>query len=299
MWDLTADVIFGHLCWQIRYDMWKEELEQFLEDMTVSPIFTISDVLPEGYLPRPITKFDGDSRDADKDDIDTNKQYKKIRYISIKSLKTIYQNKNIWDKADVWKIKEKIENNKKYSDIWEFSCNKNIIDRKTGTTWDNWIYSQSENFLKDGYSKFSFFIKILDEEKLKQYNVLKNIKQIFEIWIWAKKSTWKWVFTITKDRTEKDNFERENGQNFLLLSNFIPAQDDATDGAYTTYTKFGKLGEDKSMSWLNFHKKPVIFLEKWACFVKNEKWYMGRMIEDIAVEQGWIWQYGYGCVLCF
>ncbi len=61
--DLTADTIFGHLCWQIKYHFWSEVLEKFLEEMADKPIFTISDVLPSDRLPRPFTEYDSQNVD--------------------------------------------------------------------------------------------------------------------------------------------------------------------------------------------------------------------------------------------
>jgi len=52
---LTADTLFGHLCWGMLYYEGQAALEKFLDDMQSSqPPLIIGDPCPEGFLPSPI-----------------------------------------------------------------------------------------------------------------------------------------------------------------------------------------------------------------------------------------------------
>ena len=93
--DLTADTIFGHLCWQIKYEFWDKVLEKFLEDMKEKPIFTISDVLPADRLPRPLSEFDSEINEITKRWYKRNKRYKNISLISILDFKNYFLDKKI------------------------------------------------------------------------------------------------------------------------------------------------------------------------------------------------------------
>jgi len=87
--DLTADTIFGHLCWQIKYEFGDEVLREFLNEMGQEPIFTLSDILPLEGLPRPITSLDSyvdekiiDNSEKHKAEKERIKHYCKIDFIS-------------------------------------------------------------------------------------------------------------------------------------------------------------------------------------------------------------------------
>lgn len=294
--DLTADIIFGHLCWTIKYQSWEDVLKKFLEEMTDKPIFVISDVIPANRITKPLSPRDwlyGPDTNI-KRMIKTNKEYKDIEYIPTKDFFDIYNN---YSEETIHKAKNRVEKKHSTSIVKEKKYNGNIIDRNSGTTWENSIYSLPLNYLIS--RSLSLYVKIINKESFDKYNIGFLLKLVFETWIWAKKSTGKWVFEIQKDWEEKIGFENENWTHQVLLSNCIPSSQDSINGAYQTYTKFGKLGEEYSLAGKNFYKKPVIFLKRWSCFENNKKWYMGSMIKNIDVDEKWIYQYGYWFVVTF
>lgn len=305
--DLTADTIFGHLCWQIKYDFWNETLEKFLQEMSENPIFTISDVLPADRLPRPMTEWDGDMWEQNNEDFETNKNYKKINFIFQKTFKKEFLNKNILEKEKIWEIKKNIEDEKLYHWLLIDIENKNIINRSTENTLEWWIFSIETNNIKNSSYEIRTFIKIFDEEKFKNYKILDLLKVIFETtWFWKKKSTWKWVFKIESiDKNFIENFYGEKNindlKNILVLSNFIPSKDDSINWNYKIFTKFPKMWEEFSSKWQNFYKKPMIMIEKWATFEKKENynWYVWTMKKDIAINRKNIYHYAYGFTLEF
>jgi len=288
--------------------------------MEKEPIFTISDVLPSDRLPRPLTEFDGDLGDLDKEDYETNKKYKEINFLFIDTFKKNFLGKDLKDKDIVWDIKREIEDEKKYNEVLQQIENKNIINRLSGTTGNNWIYSQQVNQLKNTTEKFVLYLKILNQEKFDKYKKEKDweeltlfdlIKNIFQIWYGKKKSSGKWVLEIIEDWKESklNNF---NWKNIVLLSSFIPSKNDPTDGNYKIFTKFPKLWEEFSIEWQNFYKKPLVMIDKWATFLVNQnawewkkmsenkyKWYVWKMVKDSAVDRESIYHYGYWFTLEF
>jgi len=294
--DLTADTIFWHLCWQIKYEFWDDVLKEFLEEMEKDPIFVLSDVIFQNNFPKPLVdEIFIKNEKITEDFYNRNKDFMKDNKILAKYFRKILKSENFW--KDILKIKEQYVKNK--SKIEEDILNKNVIDRNSFTTWDNWIYSQSEK--KSNYS-CSLYIKVFDEAKLEKYDIKKLLKKIFfETWFGKKKSTWKWVFDLVEDWKERKDLVKENWNNILLLSNFIPSKNDPINWNYKLMTKFPKLWEEFSLEWLNFYKKPLVMIQSGAIFEKNKnyKWYVWRMIKDVDFQNKWIYHYAYWFTLEF
>ena len=313
--DLTADTIFWHLCWQIKYEFWDEVLKEFLKEMEKEPIFVLSDVLPADRLIKPFTEFDGDI----KNDLSTLwdkklflkywKKYKKeIKYISEDDLNKFsdYTKEKILNYIN---NKDFInENNTYWKYFGEDLENKNVIDRNSFTTWDNGIYSQNFFFFKENEKNKVVKIllkKIKKDVNLENYeilwkkvNFLELIKNIFKIWFWKKKSSWKWQFQVW-DWKEKNDLVKENGKNILLLSSFIPLENNSIKGNYKLITKFPKMWEDFSTEWQNFYKKPIVMIQSWSVFENNWNWYVWKMIKNVDFQDKWIYHYAYWFTLEF
>ena len=324
--DLTADTIFGHLCWQIKYEFWDEVLKEFLEEMEKEPIFTISDVLPYDRLPRPLTEFD--SQNVDFWNPTDNSLYLRRKKKYNKNISFIPEDElEKFSNYNKGKIKNLI-NNKEFDDEinekWFYFKkrieNKNIINRFSWTTWDKWIYSQEYNeFNENSKNKVvRLLLKDLTNWKLENYKILwKEInffelfKRIFEIGYWKKKSSWKWQFKVWNWKEKKLNLEW-NKNHILLLSSFIPSSDDPTDWNYKIFTKFPKMWEEFSIEWQNFYKKPLVMISAGSTFLvkKNvwewkkmsenkNRWYVWKMLKDSAIDRKWIYHYAYGFTIEF
>jgi len=280
--------------------------------------------LPIEIFPKILTKFDNfisdDLKKNDekyKEEKERIKHYLKIDFITeevfeeiskinissnnIKSIRDFV----LWD--SIKKIKKWIYS--KWYKILKYINkkieNKNIINRFSWTTWDNWIYSQEYN---ESWRELRILLKQIKKEiNLEKYkilwkeiNFLELIRNIFEIWYWKKKSSGKWVFEITKDWEEKENLEK-NWDNILLLSNFIPSKNDPINWNYKVFTKFPKMWEEFSIEWQNFYKKPLVMIDKWATFEKkeNNNWYVWKMIKNVDFQNKWIYHYAYWFTLEF
>jgi len=290
--DLTADTIFGHLCWQIKYHFWDDILEEFLKEMVDKPIFTISDVLPADRLPRPLTEYDWNLWKRTKITKEYNQQ---ITYIPENELKKFsnYDSdkiKNIINSKDF-----ENEDNKKWTYFSEKIENKNIVNRLAWTTLENWIYSQWVNEFNENKNELRILIKSISNKNLRDYylkiwenkeikiDFFELFKNIFENWYWKKKSSWKWAFIIEQnDFDDITELFSNTWNNILLLSSFIPSKDDPTDWNYKLFTKFPKLWEEFSLEWQNFYKKPLVMIQPGSTFKKtNNNWYVGKMIKDV------------------
>lgn len=314
--DLTADTIFGHLCWQIKYTNNNDVLERFLEEMAKKPIFTISDVLPADRLPRPLTEWDGDIDKSDttiedqKISLKKSKDYnKKIQYIDESNL----NNFSSIDMEKLFEIRKNemyLNSNNKYDNYFGFDLeNKNKIDRHAWITLEKGIYSQSQNYFKENENNkvVRILLKNISWQDLDKYNIdwieinfFEMIEKVFENWFGKKKSTWKGFFKIWK-WIEKVFSNTTNWKHILLLSVFSPSEKDSTKWSYKIFTKFPKMWEEFSMKWTNFYKRPLIMIKEGAVFRlgKQYSWYVWRMIEEIAIDKKWIYHYGYGFTLEF
>lgn len=111
-----------------------------------------------------------------------------------------------------------------------------------------------------------------------------------------KRTTGKGAFSL-------NSFERFNGfglpegviaNGFVMLSHFVPAATDPTDGAWKVRVKYGKLGDEKTFCGNPF-KKPLIMLQPGAVFrTENPKLWYGMLVENIAFTDPDVVQYGFG-----
>jgi len=316
--DLTADTIFWHLCWQIKYEFWDDVLKEFLEEMANEekwPIFIISDVLPSDRLPRPLTEFD--SKNIDFWNITDNFIYSRRKKRYNKNISFIPENElTMFSNYHSNKIKNFINNNDfsdKTNQKWfyfkELIENRNIINRFSWTSLDNWIYSQKfNNFNENKKNKvIRLLLKDFTDGSLKNYkikwkeiNFFELLKNVFSIGYWKKKSSGKWQFKVWNWKEKKFQINWEN-KYILLLSSFIPSKKDSNIWNYKIYTKFPKMWENFSIEWQNFYKKPLIMIEKWSVFEKKEyyNWYVWKMLKNVDFQNKWIYHYVYWFTLEF
>jgi len=105
--DLTADTIFGHLCWQIKYKFWEDILEEFLKEMKESPIFIISDVIFQNNYPKPLLDENFVKLEKlNKDFYNRNKEFLKDEKILNKIFRKIINSKDL--QKDILDIKNKL-----------------------------------------------------------------------------------------------------------------------------------------------------------------------------------------------
>ncbi len=332
---LQADTIFGHLCWKIVQNESKEKLEGFLKDMKSEPFFLISNGFPCGYISRPRLEFEFRKEEKSgkgemRAEFERAKKYaKNINFIKIGDLKEyFFRFSEIEDmkieegekekeaKKQIDKIMEEMakRSEKKECQPQSFEKDREIkttINRFTSTTLEDQGPYPLPYFSSKG--ELWILIKVIDEEKFKEYNIKENLKKVFSEGYGKRKSIGRGVFEIVRYCEEEKIFQNPIGKRYLLLSNFIPNKKDPSNGLYEIFVKYGKLGEEKSIAGAgNFYKKPLIMIKEGATFKvnnQNNQEYFGRMLREKEIllhydpkkfgDEGEILHYAYGFSLKF
>lgn len=283
-----ADTIFGHLCWAAeRQGVFKNftGASGFIDLYRAGkPPLIISDAFPTGFLPAPANLrelFDNDrTATLDVSRYSLLKKVKGLEYLTIGQFRQ-YQKGESFDVADTEK------------QIVSAVTLHNQISRITNTTGDGGsLFELDEHYVKNG--KLSIYAKIADGFE-------DDVLQLFGLFAASgygkKKSAGKGAFAVEAFQTFA-GFACEGKTNgFVVLSHFVPAQNDPTEGVYKSMVKYGKLGEEKALSGNPF-KKPLLMLKPGAVFRDDgSRTHCGRLIEKIAYADDSVVQYAYGfCV---
>jgi CRISPR-associated protein Csm4 len=271
MTPFQADTIFGHLCWAIAHQEGNKELERFLEPFrSGDPPFIVSDGFPGDLLPKPLTaEFIIDKPEE-------RKEWKKINYLNLNDFNCIRRGEKC--KPQIVEDLVKIS-----------SMPHNIINRLTNTTLSEaGVYSLKEISI----SNIGIYLKVVSEEWKDRVEDL--LREVSKAGFGRKKSIGKGQFSVLK--TTEFNFQNVDQANgFVTLSNFCPGENDPIEGVYTTFVKYGKLGEEFTFSGNPF-KKPLVMFKSGSVFKTdgNPKAFYGRAITDgIAPAKPEVIQYAY------
>jgi len=328
---LQADTIFGHLCWKIKDDKGKEELEKFLREMKENPFFVISNAFPRGYIPRPKLKCDFRKKELEEEkqtddknektskksmdeDFDKIKKYNKsIDFIKVEDLKKYQvfsdiaedEGKKRKEEEKIKEIRDEIEGIKSSEFFNRDREIKNTINRFTSTTLEEQGPYSLPYFFSEG--ELWILIKVMNEGKFEKYNIKENLQRVFSEGYGKRKSIGRGVFEIVEYCEEEKISQNPNGKHCLLLSNFVPSKKDPTKGLYEIFMKYGKMGEEKSIAGAgNFYKKPLIMIKEGATFEvnnQNEQEYLGKIFggdDSISVSvKGKLYHYALGFTLRF
>jgi len=153
----------------------------------------------------------------------------------------------------------------------------NQINRLTGTTVDNGLYSLDEKFIENN---LEIFFKVRKDYSIEE---LKEILGDFEKAGFGKKtSSGKGSFEIIDFEKFNGFKEAKNGNGFITLSNYIPKTDDYEEVVYAeTLTKYGKLGGVEAYNNIPF-KRPFICYIKGGIFKsKTPNKIKGKILSDI------------------
>jgi CRISPR-associated protein Csm4 len=267
-----ADTVFGHLCWAVAHRDGDEGIKRFLEPFLAgAPPFVLSDGFPEGWVAKPAL-FEQMLMDPS-----VKKKAKKSVYITVKDFKSFQNGKAELHPSDP---------------SWSRTLSKhNRIDRETGRTPEKGqggLYTLEETFIP----RVVIYIKANDEATKGQ------VAELFEILsltgFGKKKAIGKGQFTVESVK-ECDEFAGPaDADGFVTLSGFCPAAGDPVDGAYRTFVKFGKLGEEFTYCGNPF-KRPLLMVTSGSVFKTNgqPKEYYGRMVKDVSKAKPEAVQYAY------
>lgn len=249
-----GEIIFGHI---LSYLFLKKDnsFKNYLEE---EPKLIVSDMMPFGYVYRPILPTEYFKKDNEEIDI---KKLKKSKFIKIEDLQNgfLYMYKDIKFKIDELVV-------------------KNSINRTSFTTGE-------DNFAPYGYSEINFtkelWMFILVDTKIKD-KILETIQEIGRFGFGKEANLGKGRFSFTLFKNPKNPIKDMKSNYHMsisptILQNIKKKYEEEV--FYDTYTKFGKFGLDRSFK--NAFKKPVIMADSGAVFkgTLNKK-YFGSSINS-------------------
>ena len=272
-----SDTIMGHLFWAIKYRYGEDRLEEILKDAEKNPVFIVSDAFEEGRYPKFNTPINYEMLEvSDTESYTKMKKIKKLKNVNLDEFNGFIEGKTL-----IEFFRTKLEkDNIKTNETVEQNTIHNQINRMTGTTVDNGLYTLNEKFI-DG--NLEIFFKVRKDYKIAE---LEEILRDFERSGFGKKSSsGKGSFKII-DFKKFDGFKKvKNGNGFIILSNYIPKKGDYEEVVYAeTLTKYGKLGGEEAHNDIPF-KRPFISYSKGGIFKsKNPSEIKGKMLSNIHLD---------------
>jgi CRISPR-associated protein Csm4 len=291
--SFQSDTTLGIFCWRLKQQYGEEKLIAFLDRYRKGkPIFTISNELFEIngtlFLVKPVYDLriskQGNSKKEKIGDMLHDKENRSQNYISLRQLNAFLNGdfKEYSKKEDDIYADEK----RKYTLTPGFTSELRVsveIDRNSSRSKDGQLFSYHPKYLKEG-NRLAFLIKILDDKAFEEFNCEKVLKEVFEIGYGKKKSSGYGYCKVLSFEDFNDIKEPENSNGFISLSNYLPAKaDNILNGIYDTNVKYGRLGEELSLSRMPF-KKPMLMIKPGAVFfTENKKDFYGRVTNDAEV----------------
>jgi CRISPR-associated protein Csm4 len=295
-----ADMLFGHLCWLIRYQAGEAGLRDLLDQYRAGPPpLLFSDGFPAGWLPRPLAPrpyvVAGDKA-ARVAAMQAGRREKSARWVSLAAFEALRRGDAAPLDAGPGLAGSR-------------AVLKSQIDRLVGGTTpaedmagagDKLYEAEELAFVRRAGTAragldVTFYVRAADEAwaALAQQWLMQLARGGYG----AKKSAGYGHFAFGPEDwrpfAELDTVPpRANG--FISLSNWVPARADPTDGFYTTLVKYGKLGEELANAENPF-KFPLIMLAAGSCCYADTPigaWY-GRLVDRIAPADDRVVQYGY------
>lgn len=277
-----SDAIFGALCWVVRSYHGEEALREFLEPfLRGDPTFIISNGFPEDYFPKPMIPFQGEPSDiGDKPKAlamaREGKRRKKITLLSLEEFNATIGGG----------YPDLVEKGELFADR---AVMHSLVNRSSGTTSEGGeLFTTIERF--SGAKYWSVYVKAYrgwEEKILELFTILGKTG------FGKRKSVGKGSFDVIS--MEPFDFKSpDNANAFVLLSNYIPASEDPTQGFYKTFVKYGKLDGDFAQGENPF-KVPLLMMIPGSVFLTNDpRPYYGRMVKQVSQAHPEVVHYGYG-----
>lgn len=297
---LTADTLWGHICWYIRESRGESALKEFIHRFQSDPPFLLSDAFPFEFIPFPlipitnrveseIIKAQLPDSTADKRKklflFNKLKKLKKARFIPYQRLSKIAQEFDILKLFNELLATEEIEKPPKSYTIIEPHVS---IDRLTLTAKEGQLFFTSSEVYEKSDSPSQWIIALIrdfDESELFRY-----LKEIGNIGYGADRSVGRGRFEVEAPKPLAPQPLREANLG-IALSHFVPAQNDPISGYWNLSTKFGRVGGIFSikhpLSDIPFtpFKRPLIMLTPGSVFRITynfaEKPFWGRLVSNI------------------
>lgn len=278
-----SDTIYGHMLWGILLLYGEEELKKTIDSFKnfKSP-FIVSDGFIDGKMPilkKQIVSRECNKKFAEKlnknlaEIIKKRKEINKISTISLEEFNRLRGNYT-YEQFILDKLQEL--SNPKEKIVTENIVMHNIINRYTGSTTDNGIFFSKEMF---STKEIYIFIKIKNDYPIEK--ISKILKFVEENGYGKKVSVGKGYFkTISFEKF--NGFDKiDNGDGFVVLSNYIPKEFDYEKIIYEKpLIKFGKIG-NFGKNAENPFKKPFACFTAGSIFKKGGNEKLGKVLNKI------------------
>jgi CRISPR-associated protein Csm4 len=285
---LQSDTIYGHFCWRLKERFGVNKLTEFISlYKNDNPVFLLSDgllkVKDEIRFPRPFIFQKPDTKENKVDKIlefVERKKSKERNYLTLSEINKFLSN----GKIELEEIEEGIDLKKtknKKKKIFEESLRVSVqIDRNSFASAEGKLYSYNPKFSRDDVF-FVVLIKVLNEDKYKEFDCDNILKDTFRIGFGKKKSSGYGQFEVLGFDEFKEINEPIESDTFFVLGNYLTANEDKVMPiGYDINTKYGKFGEEFSQSENPF-KNPIVFLTAGSCFkTENKKEFYGRISNE-------------------
>lgn len=277
---LQSDTLFGAFCWSwLRcFGTASLEAELISPSLAGEPPVIFSNGFPHDALPVPLGCRDLDNnfeaipdKERRRKAYQEGKKIKKARYVKLDDFQRI--RRGDWRGFTGSLI----------SSVGEVvSTLHNTVSRESGTverTEDTaGLFGLDRQYFDNGQSFDCYLLSSLSMDVLRPV-----LDLMCSLGIGADKSAGCGVFRLDKLSAAEELSAVPDGANgAIMLSNFLPAKADPTDGWYQVLPKYPKLDRELAAGDMPF-KKPMLFIKAGALFrtVTPKTWY-GRCVSRVA-----------------
>ena len=256
-----SDTLAGLLCWMCARTEGETVLRQQVIEPALAgrPPFVLSDAFPGDWLRVPAALRLLDSP------VEQRKTVKRAKWLSQKSFGRL-------QRGELPRMSDLIQD----SGIREYTQLRNTIGRSSNTTIDGGgLFPSQESVLDSQHNYLTIYARV-ESGFLDMFWHL--VQELARWGFGSDRSAGKGQFRLGSKlelATEIDGPADADGS--VVLSTFQPSAGDPTDGAWETFTKYGKLGPDFGLE--NVFKRPMIVFRPGASFrgLAARGW-MGRAI---------------------
>jgi CRISPR/Cas system CSM-associated protein Csm4 (group 5 of RAMP superfamily) len=243
-----SDTLSGLLCGAIARLEGSEVLRQEVIELALAgrPPFVVSDAFPGDWLPSPacIRLLDWAP--------DQRKTVKRARWLTREAFNRIQCGHPV-------SLQDLIAE----PGFYETAHLHNTIDRASNTTSDSGsLFSREETLLAAGQDRLTVYVRL---EAAFRDLFWRCLQELATGGFGADRSAGKGQFRVDGKLEPVDFLDHiESPDGLLTLSTFQPNVADPTDGAWDTFTKYGKLGPEFGLE--NVFKRPLVLLKPGASF---------------------------------
>ena len=284
-----SDTVYGHMLWGLALVFGEKEVKSAISEFKLgNPPFIVSDGFIDGNMP--FLKKDNLSREDSKElsqklnislgeIIKSRKVINKIKYLNLDEFNMLRGDYTIYDYT-LDKLKNiKNLNLTEEKKVIENIVMHNVINRTSNSTTDDGLYFTREIFTnKDIY----IFMKVRKDypiEKIKE-----TLKFIESNGYGKRVGSGKGDFKTISFEKFNGFTEIKDGNAFVVLSNYIPKENDYEEVIYSNHiVKFAKVANLSKYSDIPF-KKPFSCFIQGSIFRKGKNSIVGKVLENIHVD---------------